>query len=53
MHMHTAAAARRLGTLIGGNEGRDLVGEGDAWAASQKVRDFGRMTAVLAPGWRD
>ena len=53
MRMHAAAAARRLGALLGGDEGRSLLAEADDWIAREQVRDPARMTAMLVPGWRD
>jgi hypothetical protein len=53
MRMHAAAAARRLGELVGGDEGQRLLAEAALWMAHEQIRDPTRMTAVLAPGWRD
>jgi hypothetical protein len=50
MHLYAAAAHRRQGQLLGGPEGRELVGGADAWMAIQGVRNPERMTALLAPG---
>jgi serine/threonine protein kinase len=51
MHMHAAAAQRRLGQLLGGTRGQELVRQGEEWMNGQKVRNLDRMTALLAPGW--
>jgi hypothetical protein len=48
---HAAAARRRLGRLVGGDEGATLVGAADAWMHAQDVRRPERMTAVLTPGF--
>jgi hypothetical protein len=53
MRMHAAAAARCLGGLLGGDEGRALLAEAGAWMAREQVRDPARLTAMLLPGWRD
>ena len=50
MHLFAAAARRRRGFLIGGEEGRALVSEADAWIHAQDIRNPERMTAMLAPG---
>lgn len=47
-----AAAARwRKGMLIGGDEGRALVAEADAWMADEGVQEPGRLVEVFAPGF--
>ncbi len=53
MALHAAAARRRLGQLLGGDEGRALVASADAWMTNQQIRNPSRMVAVLAPGFRD
>ncbi|MBY0528340.1 MAG: protein kinase [Gemmataceae bacterium] len=52
MRLHAAAVRRRLGELLGGGEGRDLIAVADAFMAAQNVRDPSRMAAVYAPGFR-
>jgi eukaryotic-like serine/threonine-protein kinase len=49
--LYTAAARRRLGELRGGEDGRQLVQQADAWMATQDVKNPARITAMLAPGW--
>lgn len=51
MALYAAAARRRLGELTGGEEGRALVAEANAWMARQQVRNPARMTAAYAPGF--
>jgi hypothetical protein len=51
MHMHAAVARRRLGQLLGGTQGQELVRQGEEWMNGQKVRNLDRMTVLLAPGW--
>jgi hypothetical protein len=51
MRLHAAAARRRRGELLGGDEGRRLIARADDLMADQRVRDPARLTAVLAPGF--
>jgi hypothetical protein len=53
MRLFAAAARRRLGRLIGGDEGRTLVAQADAWMTGQMIQNPARMTAMLAPGFSD
>jgi len=50
MGLFRAAARRRRGELLAGDEGRVLVESADALMTAQKIRNFGRMTAMLSPG---
>jgi hypothetical protein len=45
-----AAARRRHGELIGGQEGRALVAQANSWMAGQKIQNPTRMSAMYAPG---
>jgi serine/threonine protein kinase/tetratricopeptide (TPR) repeat protein len=51
IELFAAAARRRLGVLLGGDEGRDLVARADAWMAAQSIRNPERMAACLVPGF--
>jgi hypothetical protein len=50
MHLHTAAARRRLGGLLGGDEGQKLIRKADAWMHNQGIVQPHRMTRMLVPG---
>jgi hypothetical protein len=52
MTMHAAAARRRLGELLGGEEGKALVAEGDAAMRAQRVTDLDAITELLCAGCR-
>ncbi|MCB1036975.1 MAG: hypothetical protein KDD47_24320, partial [Acidobacteria bacterium] len=49
MSLYAAAARRSLG-LVRTASGEELVREGEAWIADQKVRRPDRLCRVLAPG---
>ena len=51
MHLYAAAARRRLGQLIGGDEGQSLIAEADAWMNAQRIKRPDRMARMLAPGF--
>jgi hypothetical protein len=51
MGLHAAAAARHLGQLRGGDEGRALIEQADAWMRAQSVVNPARMATCLAPGF--
>ncbi|HEY2512964.1 MAG TPA: protein kinase [Polyangiaceae bacterium] len=51
MALHAAAARRSLGIVVGGDEGRSLVRAADEWMASEGIKNPGRMTGMLAPGF--
>ena len=53
MALFAAAARRCRGELLGGEPGRALVAEADAWMATQSIKRPDRMARMLAPGaWR-
>jgi hypothetical protein len=53
MRLHAAAARRRLGEFLGGDEGRDLVDAANRWMASQGIRKPDRIVTMYVPGFPD
>jgi serine/threonine protein kinase len=51
MRLHAAVARRRLGQLLGGTQGQELVRRAEEWMSGQKIRNLDRMAVLLAPGW--
>jgi len=51
MFLYAAATRRRLGGLVGGDEGGRLVEQADAWMTEQGIYNPTRMTALYAPGF--
>jgi serine/threonine protein kinase/Cdc6-like AAA superfamily ATPase len=49
--LHAAAADRRRGRIIGGDEGRALVANGEEFMKSQRISNFDRWTDMLLPGF--
>jgi hypothetical protein len=40
---------RRRGEMLGGDEGRALIAQSEAWTASQSIRNPERMAAIMMP----
>jgi len=53
MALEAAAARRRLGELVGGDEGRALLAQSDEYMHQQGIRCPERMMAVVAPGFTE
>jgi hypothetical protein len=51
MKLWAAASRRRLGVMIGGDEGATLVAEADAFMRGQGIASPERWTAMQAPGF--
>ncbi len=53
MKLFLAVTQRRLGELVGGDEGRALVNQANTWMTTHRIVNADRMTATLAPGFPD
>ena len=53
MALYAAASRRRLGQMLGGERGAELIADADEWMTSQKIKNPALMTRMLAPGWDD
>ena len=53
MRFYVATARRRLGEIVGGNEGAALVATADEWMTDQGIAKPSRMIEILAPGLQE
>jgi len=51
MALHAAAARRRLGAVVGGDEGRALEATAETWMARAGVENVDGLVRMLAPGF--
>ncbi|HEV7744544.1 MAG TPA: protein kinase [Pyrinomonadaceae bacterium] len=51
MHLHAAAARRRLGERLRDERGKQLIAEADAWMVGQKIKKPEAMTRMIVPGF--
>jgi hypothetical protein len=49
--LNATVARRRLGELVGGSEGNELITAADDWFAREGLRDPETLTAMMAPGF--
>jgi len=49
--LYAAAARRRLGELLGGDEGSELIKQADEWMGRQQIRNPPAFTRLMAPGF--
>jgi hypothetical protein len=53
MGLYAAVSRRRLGQVLSGDQGRQLIADADAFMSSQRIQRPDRIAAVLAPGFSD
>lgn len=51
MNLFLAVSRRRLGELLGGDEGHELVRQANGWMTLHGIVNADRVTATLAPGF--
>jgi hypothetical protein len=51
MALYATAARRRLAQLVGGDEGKPLLAQTDAWMRDNGVVNPDALTAMVAPGY--
>ena len=52
MGLFAASARHHLGQLRGGDDGRALIEQADAWMLTQSIVNPSRMASCLVPGFR-
>jgi hypothetical protein len=50
MGLYAAVSRRRLGAVLGGEEGRALADSADAWMRNQRIKNPAGFARMLAPG---
>jgi predicted component of type VI protein secretion system len=51
MRLYAIATRRRLGEMVGGDRGRELITQTEDWMIKQQVKDPGKIMNLLAPGF--
>jgi hypothetical protein len=51
MALYAAAARRRLGELLSGDEGRQLIADAEAWMTKQQIKNPAAVSNLMAPGF--
>jgi serine/threonine protein kinase len=52
MELYAVATRRRLGEAVGGESGRNLIRQADAWMTAQTIKNPSRLAAILVPALR-
>ncbi|HEY0077768.1 MAG TPA: protein kinase [Pyrinomonadaceae bacterium] len=53
MHLYAAVSRRRLGQMLGGDEGRTLFESAGEWMRRQEIKNPQLLTRTLAPGFNE
>lgn len=51
MALYAAAARRRFGELLGGDRGRELIAQSEAWMTRQQIKNPAAVTNLMVPGF--
>jgi serine/threonine protein kinase len=53
MKLYAAAARRRLGEILGGDGGGEMVKQADDWMSKQEIKNPAAVTNLMAPGFAE
>jgi hypothetical protein len=53
MALYAATARRRLGEVVGGDRGAELVSQGDDWMSKQQIKNPAAVANLMAPGFNE
>jgi hypothetical protein len=53
MALYAAAARRRLGEVLGGDRGAELVSQADDWMSKQQIKNPTAVANLMAPGFSE
>ena len=51
MRLYAVATRRRLGEMIGGDRGQELLQSADEWMERQQIKDANKLVNLMAPGF--
>jgi hypothetical protein len=53
MALYAAAARRKLGEIMGGDQGLQLISRADDWMSKQQIRNPTAVANLMAPGFSE
>ena len=53
MALYAAAARHRLGEIMGGASGRELISQADDWMSKQQIKNPAAVANLMAPGFSE
>ncbi|MDX6444856.1 MAG: eukaryotic-like serine/threonine-protein kinase [Blastocatellia bacterium] len=53
MALYAATARRKLGEVMGGDQGRELIAQADHWMTKQQIKNPAAVANLMAPGFSE